>query len=189
MCQAVAPVPYLYAAVTSEVAPGSDDAEEPNPGPDVDAVVLVAGGTEIPAAAVATSAAGGVTDNGDNTRTVVNDVLGARSAMTGAGPIFDCNLDDNSGYYSMGDNVGFFVVSFGAGNEIGDGDTINVYEVDESNCSNTVADRAESYSVYIGQDAAEATSAAAVRAGWCQVGSVLAGGGTFTGIVDLDRCN
>jgi hypothetical protein len=186
VCQAVAPVAFQFAAVVSEVAPGSDDAEEPNPGPDVDAIYLVAGGTEIPATTVSGGVLGGVTDNGENTRTVANDVTGARSAMTGAGPVFDCDLDDGSGYYSLGDNVGFVVVSFGS--EIGDTDTINVYEVDESNCSNDVADRAESYSVFIGAVAAEATSAVAVRTAWCPVGTTLAGGGTFTGIVDLDRC-
>jgi Cys-rich repeat protein len=186
MCEVVAAVPYLFVAVTSEVPLSSDDANGPNPGPDIDAIVLMSGETTIPATTVAGGVIG-VSADGENTRTTASDVTGARSAMTGDGPVFECNTDDGSGYYSLADNTGFVVVSFGA--EIGDGDMITVYELDETNCSNLSTTRAEAYGVYVGQDAATATTAADVRNTWCAVGAPLAGGGTFSAAVDLSRCN
>lgn len=185
-CIAITEQPYTFAAITSEVPAGSDDLGNTTPGPDIDAIILTSGTTDIPAASVAGGVNGAFGGDGNPNHASNSVVLGARDVALGAGPVFDCDAD-LSGYYSMGDSTGFVVVSFGASTEIATGDKLTGYELDESNCDG-IPDRAETYAIYIGQDAAEATTAQAVRTGWCLAGTATGGGtGAFT--INTDSCN
>lgn len=183
-CIAVEAVPYAFAAITSEVPAGSDDLGNTTPGPDIDAIVLTSGATEIPAASIAGGANGAFGGDGNPNHASNSVVTGARDVALGNGPVFECDAD-LAGYYSMGDSTGFVVVSFGTA-EIATGDTLTGYELDESNCDG-IPERAETYAIYIGADAADATSAATVRSAWCLVGTATGGGtGRFT--VNTETC-
>lgn len=177
--------PYLYVAVVS-TASGDDALDTNTPGPDIDAVQLIKGGTDNFATAVESFAAGEVGFEGN-----VNDdvalVVGPNDAIPAVDGSEDCNfaeVGDGAEFHSMGGAGGYFVVSFGGGLEVADGDTINVWEIASTSCANVGTVRPDSYNVFIGTVAAldATTSAADISAenGWSLVGASAATGGIFS---------
>lgn len=180
MCELVPEDPYSFVAVHSRVA-GTDDAinNTNTPGPDIDAIILTSGGAEIPATTVEGGVAGSFNADEGNAASDASTVTGARDSTA---DVTDCDL--SGGYYSLGADDGFVIVSFGAGVEMADGDSVAVYELangstDPGNCENVGSNWSDTYDVYINNDATAAT-AADIAGGWCLIGSKAGGGfGTF----------
>ena len=185
-CTVVTAEPYLYVAVVSR-ASGDDALNNPNPGPDVDAIFVTQSGSNVFPASVESSLQGAAGDE-DNTRPVstfasavlVQDTTGASAA--------DCDLDLNPGYVALGADGGFIVVKFGA--EFVTNDTINVIEVNQDNCESASTARPDAYDVYVTSDSSLATpaNAAAISSGWCLIGSQGGNGGTFAKIFNAASC-
>lgn len=181
--------PYLYVAIVSN-ASGDDALGTNTPGPDVDAIGLVKGGTDNWAATVEQSGAGEVdADEGNN-----NDdpalVIGPNDAIPATDGSEECNLaevGDGGEFHSMGGAGGFVVVSFAQGIEVEDGDILNIWELSDATCSNVSTVRPDAYTVYIGTDASTATSADAITAenGWVQVAASAANGGIVSQTISL----
>lgn len=188
VCETVAAIPFTQVAVLSEVTASSNDVTgTTTPGADIDSIELISGATTLQAATVAAYAPGAVGDRGNNAADR-NTVLGARDSMTGNGPQYACDVDRN--YLALGANDGFVAVTFPGNAEITDGAQIKVWELADQDCSNSLPNRDDSYSVYIAEAGTSATTAAGIRAGggWCSLGSKAGGGiGTFT--VTLANCN
>ena len=177
--------PYLFVAVVS-TATGDEALENNTPGPDIDAVQLIKGGVDTFATAVESFAAGEVGFDGN-----VNDdvalVVGPNDAIPAVDGSEDCNfaeVGDGAEFHSMGGAGGYFVVSFGGGLEVTNGDTINVWEIASTSCANVGTIRPDSYDVFIGTAAAlqATTSAADISAenGWSLVGASSPTGGIFS---------
>lgn len=184
-CIEVTMEPYTVAIVTSEVAATADEINNTNtPGPDLDYISLTQGNSVL-MPTVAGSAQGAEGD--DNATDGVNGIT-AQDAMTGAGPTFECEVNDGAIYWSMGANDGFVAVTFGAGTEIASQDIISVYELSQTSCPDDVGtDWVDSYAVYIHNGALPAT-ADEIRAAACSQG-VSTGDGGFTQVtVDTDTC-
>lgn len=185
VCVEVTPDPYMYVAVVSR-ASGTAALDNQNPGPDLDAISVSAGGVET-FATVVESSAQGAAGNRENTRplsTHANAVLAKDTVVGGV-----CDLDAQPGYVAIGGEGGFIVVAFGR--EVATGDTITVYEVDSNYCSEATAERPDAYEVYITTDTAAARnpgSAANIRSTWCQVGSQGGNGGVFAQAFNSANC-
>lgn len=149
MCELVPENPYSFVAVHSRVAASDDAINNTNtPGPDIDAIVLTSGGAMIPATTVEGGVAGAVGDDG-NAADDASAVTGARDSTADT---TDCDL--SGGYYSIGADDGFVIVSFGDGVEMADGDSVAVYELanaetDPGNCENVGSNWSDTYDVYI----------------------------------------
>lgn len=181
VCETIPADPYTFIGVTSEVAPGNDDLNNTNPGPDVDAVGLTADGAEFFADSV-TPVQGGIGDD-DNAASNAQAATGAPDQVPSSAG--ECDLD-SSLYWAMGDNTGFGVWSFSGANEITDGSTITVYEVGDDFCTNA-SERADQYKVFINTSATAAT-AADMRSTWCEQGTSSATGGVLNAQVSLATC-
>jgi hypothetical protein len=179
--------PYTFVAVLSEVPITSADVENTTPGPDVDAVELRQGTASFYAASIARSNMGSQPAGRTNNYTNFNNALGAPNAHTGNGPQYQCDVETQN-YVSLGANDGFMVVSFDGGTEIVTGNTVRVWELESNTCSNRLPDRADVYSVWIGQ-ANDAATADAIRLTWCGLGtSPGAKGGVVDFNVNIDTC-
>lgn len=188
-CETVTPVAFTQVAVLSELSATSTDVEDTNtPGPDIDSIELITAGTTLQAATVVTSVPGAIGDEG-NAATTATTVTGARDAMTGNGPAYDCDVDSQT-YLSLGANDGFVVVSFPGAAEITDGSQVKVWEIASQDCEQDIRARDDAYTVHIAPTGTTATTAAGIRAGgdWCAIGTQAGGGiGTFT--VTLANCD
>ena len=185
-CVEVAAPPYMYVAVVSR-AEGDTALNNPNPGPDLDAISISAGGVETFASVVESFAQGAAGDE-ENTRPLSThaEAVTAKDTVDAGGT---CDLDAQPGYVAIGGLGGFIVVSFDR--EIVTTDTISVYEVDSNYCSDAATERPDAYEVYITTDAAQATnpgSADAIRSNWCLVGAQGGNGGVFTQAFNSDNC-
>lgn len=176
---------YMYVAVVSR-AEGDDALNNPNPGPDVDAISITAGGAET-FATVVESFAEGIEGDEDNTRPLSTHANAVTTQDTVVGGV--CDLDAQPGYTAMGGSGGYVVVSFGR--EIATGDTITVYEVDSNYCADAATERPDAYEVYVTTDAAAAANpgtAADIQANWCLVGNQGGNGGVFAQAFNADNC-
>jgi hypothetical protein len=189
VCTEITDVPYTFAAVVSTATGDSTAAD--NPGPDVDAIVVVQGGVELPAAAVRASLVGTVT-GGDNSTGAAGNVTGTPNDFNG--PDQECELESATNYFAFGGSGGFVAVSFAASVEIIDGDSVKVYELagGPGNCSNITTERADTFEVYIGaSDSAAPAVATDITGGdeWCRIGQSGGLGGITTVPVNTANCN
>ena len=184
MCVAVAETPYRYIAVVSR-SEGSDSLNHSNPGPDLDAISISAGGTELFASVIESSQQGPEGDQG-NTRPLSTHATAVtvKDTVNAAGTC-DLELGDGdgtfAGYVAIGGIGGYIVVSFPR--EIATGDTVKVYEIDRAYCSTASRERPDAYEVYVTTDASLATnpgSADNIRTNWCLVGAQSGNGGVFS---------
>ncbi len=142
---------WPYVAIVSETTASNDINDTNTPGPDIDAIELVAGGSSFFATTVAASAQGAGGNGDGNVNSNISAITGANDAITTGGG--DCVLDDDSDgakFWSMGDTTGFVVVTFAQ--EPADGNTIKVWELDEQICDNVGTARADHYGVYLGNN-------------------------------------
>ncbi len=184
-CNEIPMEPYTVAIVTSEVAPTADEINDTNtPGPDVDFISLTSG-NQVLSPVVTSSVHGAIGD--ENATNGVNGIT-AQDAMSGAGPTFECDPNDGDTYWSMGANDGFFAVTFGAGQEMIDGDIISVYELSRTSCSSGVSTEwVDSYAIYIHNGTVPAT-ATEIRGAACAQGVSGADGGFTQATVSLAAC-
>lgn len=183
-CVAVTPEPFMYVAVVSK-ATGDTALNNPNPGPDLDAISVEAGGNEDFAEVVEVFAQGAEGDE-TNTRPLSThaDAVLAKDTVDAGGT---CDLDAQPGYVAIGDNTGFIAVSFGR--ELADGDTITVYEIDSVYCSDAATERPDAYEVYVSRTAPAGTTLADITSSWCFVGASGGNGGVFTQVFDSTTCD
>ena len=180
--------PYSWVALVSTAA-GGDATSADNPGPDVDAIELRQGAANVYASVVVSSAVGLVT-GGDNSTGSPTNVIGAPDDFMG--PNQDCALESATGYFSFGGSGGFIAVSFSGVTEIGSSDVIKVYEIASGvgNCGNVVAERPDTFDVYVGRGAAPATAGSiTTSADTCRQGSSPPLGGITEVTVNTATCN
>jgi len=185
-CAVITADPYMYVAVVS-TAMGADALNNPNPGPDLDAVSVTAGGRTVFADRVESSMMGEEGDR-ENTRTDFSAIVNGTDTLGNAAN--ECNLDAQPGYTAIGGTGGYVVVSFGT-TEIASNDTVTVYEINSENCTEAETERPDTYEVYITADATAARSpgtAADIRREWCLVGTQGGTGGTGTFTFDATAC-
>lgn len=182
VADATATVTYPYVAVVSETSNDDDLNGTNTPGPDIDAIEIISGGTSSFATLVSKSnqGAGGDDDNDGNVNEDVNVITGANDAIPDTAG--DCNLsEDTEGgeFWSMGDETGFAVVTFAQ--PIVDGDTIRVWELDDTLCDNVGTTRADRYGISVGNsnvDLALITASTNISGdNWLSQGSSSANGG------------
>jgi hypothetical protein len=160
-----------------------------NPGPDVDAISVLQGGSEVYAAGTLSSAVGSIS-GGDGATGSAQNLLGPPRATDGFGG--ECDLDASFNYFSFGGAGGFVAVSYPPNVEFARGSQVKVYELagGPGGCSNISSDRPDTFDVYIGATGAAAPSTSAdisSGADWCLIGSSPAVGGITT--LSVSGCN
>lgn len=176
-------VTYPYIALISSTTDGDDLNDTNNPGPDIDAIQITHGGANIFATGIEASNQGaGGNSAGENSNRSVNAVLNANDQMpnTQGSDCGDLLEDPNALYWSMGDNTGFVVVSFGS-NNVESGDTVTVWEVDNNWCDDISVERNDSYIFSAGTNNVVTSSIATANdisgAEWLSFGTSNAFGG------------
>ncbi len=173
VADATATVTYPYVAIISETT-NAEDLENNTPGPDIDAIELISGGTSYFAAQVPASFQGAADENANND---VNAITGPLDAIPSSGT--DCDLAEvpNAKFWSMGDNTGFAVVTFSQ--NVADGDMIRVWELDDLLCD--IGPRSDQYAVSVGNNAVDlatiSTASSVSGNNWTHQGSSNGGGG------------
>jgi hypothetical protein len=200
-CNEVAATPFTWAAVISTTT-APDDVRAANPGPDIDAIRLTSGATEV----WASGAIGAPGDVGGQTCAATGTtgcVIGAAANVNGTPNIMDAAANGSCGtiaaagnYFALGGAGGWLAVQFG-GREIASGDTITVFEVANHNppavtgCTNVDRVRADSFTLYIGKAATAPAAATNITgsADWCLQGASAPNGGVLTQRINTSTCN
>lgn len=140
---------YQHVAIVSRAV--EDTANHGNtPGPDLDAVAVKSGGVSSFAASVAKVIQGRASDPEGNVNAASSAITGANDAMTDTSG-GTCDLAEGQGFFSLGYGdapQGIIIVAMP--NAIVDGDSIVVYEVGSTYCSNVTRQREDSFDVYVG---------------------------------------
>ena len=149
------PEDWRYVAIISTTRNPTDLDDTNTPGPDIDAIELMANGESIYATTVEAFGQGAGGNDDGNVNAVVSSLLGSRDAIpTGGG---ECDLSEGTGFWSMGDSTGFVVVSFD-NTSLEDGNTISVWELNDLICDNISTTRADIFQLFTGSSEVDLTA-------------------------------
>jgi hypothetical protein len=140
---------YQHIAIVSR---GVENTSNPGktPGPDIDAVAIKSGGVASFAASVAKVISGRASDPEGNVNAASSAITGPNDAMpdtTGG----QCIFSEGQGFFSLGyGDAPQGIIVLAMPNAIAAGDSVVVYEVGNSFCSNVSVVREDSFEVYVG---------------------------------------
>jgi hypothetical protein len=140
---------YQHIAIVSR---GVENTSNPgnSPGPDIDAVAIKSEGVSSFAASVARVVAGRVSDPEGNVNAASSAITGANDAMTDTTG-GTCDLAEGQRFFSLGyGDAPQGIIILAMPNAIADSDSVVVYEVGSTYCSNLTLAREDSFDVYVG---------------------------------------
>jgi len=140
---------YQHVAIVSRAV--EDAGNHGNtPGPDLDAVAIKSGGVASFAASVVKVIDGRASVPEGNVNAASAAITGANNAMTDTTG-GTCDLAEGQGFFSLGyGDAPQGIIILAMPNAIADSDSVVVYEVGSTYCSNVTRAREDSFDVYVG---------------------------------------